>query len=202
MRYLLGTTAVAAALLLSVPAFAQASPYDTNPTPAEKAQTEQLNNDAVTNGQTDDQDAQPSQNQRDYDANKAEYDRKMQDYNAQRGQYDNERARYHDERAEYAHNWAVFYGYQDFRVVDRMSSDELVGMRVSARDGVHIGRIRDVDTAPDGRIVRIGIRLDDGHGLAWIDSDDLRFNPADRNVMIDLSRSQVDDMAHMHAPRY
>jgi len=201
MKHLLSTTAVAAALLFAAPAFAQQSYYDTNPTPAEKAQTEQLNNDARTNAGTDDRDAAPSQNQRDYDANKAEYDRKMQDYNAQRDQYGRDRARYHAERSEYAHNWAVFYGYRDFRVVDAMSGSELVGLRVAARDGVGIGRVRDVDSAPDGRIVRIGIRLDDGN-LAWVDSDDLRFNVATRRVMTDLSRGQIDEMSHMHTPRY
>jgi hypothetical protein len=201
MRYLLGTTAVAAALLLSAPAFAQQSYYDTNPTPAEKAQTNQLNDDAKTNADTDDQDATPPQNQRDYDASKAQYDRKMQDYDAQRSQYDNDRARYHDERADYAHNWAVFYGYRDFRVLDEMRGGELEGLRVSAHDGVNIGRIRDVDTAPDGRVVRVAIRLDAG-GTAWVDADDLRFSPSTRHVLTDLSRSQIDDMSRMHNPRY
>jgi hypothetical protein len=204
MRYLLGTTAIAAALLLSAPAFAQQSYYDTNPTPAEKAQTNQLNNDARDNADADDQDdaaPAPSQNQRDYDAKKAEYDNKMDQYNAQSDQYARDRARYHADRADYAHNWAVFYGYRDFRDVNDMSSGELMGLRVSAHDGVNIGRIRDVNRAPNGAIVRVAIRLDDG-GVAWVDSDDLRFSPSTRHVMTDLSRGQIDDMSRMHTPRY
>jgi hypothetical protein len=201
MKYLLSTTAVAAALLLSVPAFAQQSPYDTNPTPAEKAQTNQLNTDAATNDQTVDPDAQPSESQRDYDANKAEYDRKMQTYDNQKDQYDHDRARYHAERADYVHHWEVFFGYRDFRDVEGMPAGELEGLRVNARDGVRIGHIRDVDSAPDGRITRVAIRLEGG-STAWVDADDLRFNPGTRVVLTDLSLGQIDDMARLRNPRY
>ena len=76
MKLLLSTTAVL--MLATAPAFAQVSPYDTNPTPAERAQTNQLNQNA-------DQDAQapiaPSPSEADYAAKKADYDRKMQEYN-------------------------------------------------------------------------------------------------------------------------
>src|ERR1700743_3543069 len=131
MKFLLGTTAVAATLLLAAPAFAQQSYYDTNPTPAERAQTDQLNDNAANDG--DDAAAPSSDNQSTYDANKAEYDRKMQDYNSSQDAYARDRARYHADRAAYAHRWDAFYGYRSFRGIDQMATSELVGLRVESR---------------------------------------------------------------------
>src|SRR5215468_2443329 len=49
----LGGAALAGVLLLSGSAFAQSSYYNTNPTPAERAQTNQLNSDAAVRARVD-----------------------------------------------------------------------------------------------------------------------------------------------------
>jgi hypothetical protein len=193
MRLLLSTTAVL--MLATAPAFAQVSPYDTNPTPNERTQTNQLNQNA-------DEDAQapvaPSTSDADYAAKKADYDRKMQEYNARHDAYEHERDRYRADRADYVHRWDAFYGYRDFRDVDTMSGSGLIGLRVSARGGDGIGRIRNVDRNPEGRVIRVAVSTGGGT-IAWIDADDLRFDPVNREVMTDLSRREVDSMAH---PRF
>ena len=209
MRHLLGTTAVAAALLFAAPAFAQQGPYDTNPTPGEKAQTNQLNSNAAANAQgdadTNGSDAAapvaPNANDADYAAKKADYDRKMEDYNAQRARYEHDSDRYRAERSAYAHHWDVFFGYRGFRDVSGLSSSELIGQPVSARGGARIGRIRAVDADSMDRIARVEVSTGEGRA-AWIDADDLRFDPASRAVYTDLTRDQVDDMSHPRLPRY
>ncbi len=214
MRYLLGTTAVAAALMFAAPAFAQQSYYDTNPTPAEKAQTRQLNSNAAAAAQTDGtapaatpDDAAapppvaPSANDADYAAKKADYDAKMRDYNTQRDAYERDRGRDRAERDAYVHHWEVFYGYRGFRDVSFMHADTLTGLRVNARGGAAIGRVRDVDADGAGRVSRV--LVDTGFGRrAWLDADSLRYDPAARVIYTDLTRDQVNDMSRMREPRY
>ncbi|MEI9991824.1 MAG: PRC-barrel domain-containing protein [Rhizomicrobium sp.] len=171
--------------------------YDTNPTPQERAQTDQLNTNAAADARTPP--APPAADAADYAAKKADYDRKMRAYDAQRATYDHERSRYRADRADYVHRWDAFYGYRGFRNVDYMRGDELLGVRVNARGGARIGRVRDVDTDRDGRIVRVAVSSGGG-AVAWIDAEDIRFDPANRLVLTDLSRTEVDGLAHV--PRF
>jgi hypothetical protein len=195
----LSSAAVVGALFLAMPASAQQSPYDTNPTPTERAQTEQLNAEAADRANSD---ANSNDTANDnYNAARSNYDSNRATYDDQRATYERERARYDAEHGGYAHRWDAFYGHDNFRDVGRMSSDELVGMEVNTRAGSQIGRIRDVDTNSDGRVTRVAVRID-GNRTAWVDADDLRFDPGTRIVMTDLSRDQVNDMAHMRYPRF
>ena len=88
--------------------------------------------------------------------------------------------------------------HRAFRDVDTMSGHSLIGLRVSARGGDGIGRIRDVDRNSAGRVIRVSVSTGEGT-VTWIDADDLRFDPVNREVMTDLSRHEVDGMAH---PRF
>ena len=197
MRTLLGTTAVAAALMLAAPAFAQQSYYDTNPTPQERAQTNTLNGDAANDAAKP---MPPAADDADYAAKKADYDRKMDEYNAAQARYRAEHARYQDERAGYVHHWDVLYGYREFRDIGEMSGADLVGLHVSARGGEPIGRIRDIDTR-DGRVVRVSIATGDGDRV-WLDANDLRFDPAEREVKTDMTRHEIDHMSRPAYPRF
>ncbi len=190
MTRLLGTTAIAATLLFAAPAFAQErSPYNTNPTPEERAQTNQLNDQAVQDAQTPP--VAPVASDPDFAAKQADYDRRMQAYNAQRGAYERARAAY---RADHPHHWMVLYGYDDRRPLGGMSSDDLMNVRVRTQQGDTIGHVRSVDT-DHGRVNRIRVSTVDGTST-WIDEDDLRFDPANRAVVTDLSRGEVDAMTH------
>src|SRR6185437_10069302 len=121
MKLFFGTTA--ALLLAAAPAFAQVSPYDTNPTPQERQQTDRLNQSAADDASAP---VAPSSSEADYAAKKAEYDRRMREYDARRDVYEHERDRYRADRAGYAHRWDAFYGYRGFRDVDTMSGGTLV----------------------------------------------------------------------------
>lgn len=196
MKLFFGTTA--ALLLAAAPAFAQVSPYDTNPTPQERQQTDRLNQSAADDASAP---VAPSSSEADYAAKKAEYDRRMREYNARRDVYEHERDRYRADRADYAHRWNAFYGYRGFRDVDTMSGRTLVGLRVSTHGGGRIGHIRDIDRNADGRVIRVAVSTGGGT-VAWIDADDLRFDPVNREVMTDLSRDDIDRMAHDAYPRF
>ncbi|MEJ1968296.1 MAG: PRC-barrel domain-containing protein [Rhizomicrobium sp.] len=191
--------ALAGTLMLAGPALAQRSYYDTNPTPAERAQTDQLNSDASDRARSEsDDDAAAT------DANTAaqsDYNQRLNDYDAQRATYDRDRARYHAEHADYAHRWDAFYGHDRFRDVGTVPERDLMGLSVSSRGGSSIGRIRDVDFDARGGITRVAVSTG-GDNVAWIDADDVRYDPQTRTVMSDLSRDQVGDMAHMRYPRF
>ncbi|MEJ0028432.1 MAG: PRC-barrel domain-containing protein [Rhizomicrobium sp.] len=170
--------------------------YNTNPTPQEREQTNQLNTDAAADARTPP--TPPAADAADYANKKAEYDRQMRNYDAQRAAYDRDRARYRADRGDFGHRWDAFYGFRGFRNVDRMRAGELRGVRVSARGGDRIGRVRDVDADRFGRIERVAVST--GRGAVWIDADDLRFDPVARVVYTDLSRREVDRMGHV--PRF
>src|SRR5262249_50922339 len=151
--------ALAGVLMLAGPALAPSSYYNTNPTPAERAQTNQLNNDAANRAQGD-ADSDDAANQ-DHRAQQNAYDRNRAHYDAQRAAYDRERARYeanrYGYRYGYGHRWDVFYGYTRFHDLDGLRSGDLLGLPVSTRGGNRVGRIRDVDTGRYGRVVRVSV---------------------------------------------
>jgi hypothetical protein len=188
--------------MLSGSALAQSNYYNTNPTPEERAQTNQLNTNAANQAQSD-ADSNAAANSA-YRAQQNAYDRNRADYDAQRSAYDRERQRYEADRYVrygYAHRWDAFYGYTRFHDLDGMRSGELLGLPVSSRGGIRVGRVRDIDLDRNGRVSRVSVSV--GYGrTAWIDAADLRFDPVTRVVMTDLSRGQIDDMARMRYPRF
>ncbi|HUO88778.1 MAG TPA: PRC-barrel domain-containing protein [Rhizomicrobium sp.] len=189
----------AGVVMLAGSALAQDSYYDTNPTPEERAQTERLNTDAANRAQSA-VDSSAAANAS-YHAELDAYERNRAAYDAERAAYERERAGYEANRGGYAHRWETFYGYSRFHSVDRMRSGALLGLAVSTRGGSRVGRIRDVDVGDDGRISRVSVSVGAGR-TAWIDVDDLRYDPAARVVLTDLSRGQIDDMARMRYPRF
>lgn len=199
----LSGAALAAILTIGVPASAQHSPYDTNPTPEERAQTNQLNTTAADRARedADDVDNTNAANRAEYNAARADYDAKMDSYDAQRAAYERDRSRYLRERAGYAHRWDAFYGYSRFQDVSTLTETRLIGLQVSTRGGGFVGRVRDVDTNAHGRVIRVAVSTSRDR-VAWIDADDLRYDPSTRMVMTDLSRSQIGDMARMRYPRF
>ena len=205
LRTLMLCTAVGTLFLAGPLAAAPSDPYNTNPTPQERAQTDQLNNAAANRAHGDaDADAAARAN---HDADVDTFNRDNDRANADRARYESDRARYERDRDGYearngndARRWNAFYGYNRFRDVTDMSSNELMGLKVSTQSGSRIGTIRDVDTN-HGRITRVAISVGGG-SRAWVDTDDLRFDPRTRVVFTTLSRDDVNGMAHMHNPRF
>ncbi|HXC54359.1 MAG TPA: PRC-barrel domain-containing protein [Rhizomicrobium sp.] len=188
----LGGVAIAGLLLAASPSLAQQSVYDTNPTPAERQQTDQLNNDAANqaHGNADANAAANSQ----YNAANADYEAKQQ-------AYERDRARFRADSAAYAHRWDAFYGHDQFRDVLAMPSSDLIGLSVDTRGGNRVGRIRDVDTNGAGGVTRIAIGTGGGR-IAWVDADDIRYDPDTRAVLVDLTRDQIDGLSHVEHTRF
>ncbi|MBL6613181.1 MAG: hypothetical protein ISP45_04170 [Reyranella sp.] len=199
----LGGAALAGLLILAAAASAQRSPYDTNPTPAERAQTDALNSAAANDARNsaDEIDNTNTANQADYDRARADYENRMDNYDAERAAYNRDRARYLYDRSYYGRRWDVFYGYNRFRDVSSFSQSRLMGLQVSTRGGTFIGRVRDVDTNSYGRVTRVAVSTSRDR-VAWIDADDLRYDPSTGMVMTVLSRGQINDMARMRYPRF
>lgn len=191
----------AAAAFLSfagVPAFADETNYNQNPTPAERAATNDLNKDASDRARADSNVSVAAQG--DYDAARAAYERSLSDYRDRQSNYDNDRARYDAERGNYDRErslrWSAFRDNGRYHDVFSLRSTELVGLSVRTRGGERIGRIRDVDYAADGRVRRIAIEVG-GRRSAWVYADDVRYDPRNRVILIDLSSDQVDRLARM-----
>lgn len=205
LRTMMLCTAVGTLFLAGPLAAAPSDPYNTNPTPQERIQTDQLNGAAANRAHSDaDADAAARAN---HDADVDAFNRDNDRVNADRARYERDRSRYERDRDGYearngdARRWNAFFGYGRFRDVTAMQSRDLMGLKVSTRDGRRIGVIGDVDTNRYGRITRVAIRIGGG-SMAWVDTDDLRFDPRANVVYTVLSRDDVSGMAHMRNPRF
>ncbi len=194
MKSLFATTAVAAVLAFALPASAQQDYYNTNPTPQERAQTDQLNGQAADRAHRDADEATapptplPPPDDPGYRAAKAAADRDNADYRAERAAYDRD-------HESYDRRWEMFANADALRDIRFMPDDRLIGRRVLGRDEARIGRIRQVDRNDRGGVSRVLIATRDGR-TAWIDPRDLRYDPVARTVYTELSRGQVDQMTH------
>ena len=192
-RLALGSTA--ALLIGTVSATADpaaGNPYTQNPTPQERAQTQQLNTRASDEAQ---QSTTAVQTQN--DANQVQYQQQQDQYQDDQARYQAQKDRYLDERAEYNFDrshpyawWHERYGRATLNRFYDIPRTELIDMRVIRDDGFVLGRIRDVDRAPDGRVtaVRIGFR---NAGSVWVKARNLRYDPDDRIVFTDLSYPEI-----------
>lgn len=167
---------------------ASGNPYTQNPTPQERAQTQQLNaesSDTAVQG--------TSAVQSDNDANQAQYDAQQDQYRADKDRYDAQKDRYLDQRAEYdydrSHPGAWWHERYDTATLNHfydIPRAELVDLRVLREDGYIVGRIREIDRHDDGRVAAVRVTFRDGES-AWVKARDLRYDPDDRVVFTDLS---------------
>ena len=143
-------------------------------TPAERAETANLNNQvSATNAAAD-----------------ATYQAQQQQYQDKNARYNALRARYAAERAAY--NRAVWP--ERYRTWVLVREDNLIGNRVSLISGSRVGTVRDVATKPDGTASGLLVELDGGK-MVWIDANDVRRNRADGVVMTNLDRADIMRMA-------
>jgi len=191
----------AAALALSFGAQAGDDPYTHNSTPDERAQTQNLNEQAAGQARGDatvsvtttaaDPAAQQQyeDQQQQYQNDKARYDAQQDRYQVQKDIYQAEQAEYYDRSHPYAW-WHERYEAATLNHFYDVPRAELIGLRVIREDGFTAGRISDVDKNPDGRVHAVKISLRSGD-FAWVKARDLRFDVEDRIVFTDLS---VDDI--------
>jgi hypothetical protein len=178
---------------------AAGNPYTQNPTSQERAQTQQLNTQAASDAEVP---PQPTA------ADQAQYQAQQEQYQAQQEQYENDQSRYQvqqdryrDERAEFYYDrshpytwWRDRYERASLNRFYDVPREELIDLRVVRDDGFTIGRIREFERAPDGRVAAVKIVFRNG-GIAWIRARDLRYDPDDRIVFTDLTVPELRDLA-------
>lgn len=175
---------------------ASGDPYTQNPTPQERAQTQQLNSRA-----SDDAMRSTSAVQDQNDANQAQYNAQQQQYQNDQDRYQAQKDRYLDQRAEYNYDRSHPYTWWHDRY-DRASLNhfydipraELIDLRVMREDGFTVGRIREIDRHGDGRVEAVRVVFHNGES-AWVKARDLRYDPDDRIVFTDLSVVELQDLA-------
>jgi hypothetical protein len=199
------------ALACAAPVLAQS---DMNPpqvsTPAEQQQTQQLNAQATSGTtasptQLNGGDASPgSPSQATSDAQQQQYQQQQQQYQDQNAQYRDEHARY--ERDIHRYDTAQYYftdyprrvyayRYDNDPQLVRLSliaepSQQLAQAPVEGPDGQWVGKVRNVELAPDGRPGRIEVALNRRVSV-WVSPGNLRFDPADRIVFTNLTRADL-----------
>jgi hypothetical protein len=189
----------------------------TRSTPAEHAQTEQLNaqiqagnvaaddqvtqqaaqNQAVVDAQTAAGSAQAAANQAQYDQQKQQYQQQLQNNQAAQQNYEDRTHAYYDLRSRYSAERAAYHRglWPDRFRTWRLESDAgLVGSRVEIVDGDHVGTVDSVARSPAGRVEALYVTLDSGKQV-WIDEADIRFDQGGRVVMTNLDRADLRAMS-------
>lgn len=182
---------LALSLFLAAPVMAQSARVDANgmptndSTPAEKAETARINNQAAANN------AQYQQQQQEYQDRLKLNQAAQQDYQNQIASYESVRTRYASERAAYRRGvWPERYT----RWVVLHPEDKMIGERVELISGARVGTVIDTDLSAAGNVDALLVRLDGGK-LVWIDTADVRYNRADGIVMTNLDRNDLRHMA-------
>jgi hypothetical protein len=203
---------VAAAAIGTVtmsPAFAQSSygsRYGSGPqqsTPAEMQQTDQLNQQSANGAAADE--ATQAQSQVQYQDQQQQYNGQVQRYQAQQQRYQYDRAGYNARLAAYdlaqyewsypapvVYHYGSGYGLQPLYLIAE-PSQLLARVPVAGPGGRWVGRVRNVEIAPDGRPARVEVALNRRVSV-WVRPGDLRYDPYQRILYTELTRGQLWDL--------
>jgi len=206
----------AAALGFAAAATPGTAQYAGNPpqvsTPAEKAETQQLNEQATQGTSASPQSLngeggnpnEPSAVNRERAAEQAQYQDQQQQYQAdqeryrdQRERYERDIHRYDEARFAFDYPRAYPYRYEDGRLsalyLIAEPSQQLANAPVEGPNGEWVGRVRNVEIADDGRPSRVQIALN--HRVAvWVRPGDLKFDADDHILFTDLTRTDLWNM--------
>jgi hypothetical protein len=195
-------SAGAIALFVGTASFAQGERVDANgmptthSTPAEQAETAEINNQAGASNATVDakaaaDDAQYQAQQKQYQGQLQQNQAQQQDYRDRTDAYNGLRERFAAERAAYRRGvWPD--RYVKWVIVETDAG--LIGERVQLITGSRVGSVIDTAHAANGRVSALLVRLDSDK-IVWIDTGDVRYNRADGIVMTDLDRADLRHMA-------
>jgi len=174
----------------------------TQSTPAEQAETAQINNQAAVaanpaaDAQSDANNAQYQAQQQQYQQQQQQYQNQLEHNQAQQQQYRDRAAAYEGLRTRYAAERAAYHrgiwpDREKWVVVERGA--DLVGERVQLLSGNRVGTVIDIAHATDGSVEALLVRLDNDK-IVWIDTGDIRYNRADGVLMTNL---EAGDLRHM-----
>lgn len=176
-------------------------------TPAEAQQTQQLNQQSLSGSPQDEQaapmnEAAPPPQQAQYQDQDQQYQDRMQQYRNQQERYRDQRERYAQDVREYdlaqyawsypapfVYRYGEEYGLQPLYLMAE-PSQQLWQVPVEGPGGHWVGRVRNVEIAPDGRPQRVEIALNRRVSV-WVRPGDLRFDPSEGILYTDLDRAQL-----------
>jgi hypothetical protein len=210
-----GSVGLAAALSLAVPAMAQGySPNSQESSPAEQAQTEQLNQDA-TNGTTQSPDAlngdagaqtvAQSDQQQQYDQQQQQYQDQQQRYEDQRDQYRAQRHQYVRDLRRYdlaTYEWTDYprvyvYNYAEPRLrrlyLIADPTHQLAQVPIEGPSGRFVGKVRNIQTGVDGRPIQVEVGLNRMVSV-MVRPEHFRFDPDSRVLFTDMTREELWSM--------
>lgn len=148
--------------------------------------------------------APPAQQQQ-YDSQTQQYSQQQQQYQDQRQQYDSDSSRYRDNLRAYdraMYDWSypapVAYEYGERHDLSRLyliaePTQQLSHAPVEGPDGRWVGRVRNVETGPDGRPSRVEIALNRRVSV-WVQPGDLRFDADNHILFTDMTRADLWQM--------
>jgi hypothetical protein len=168
----------------------------TRSTPAEQAQTAQINAQVgVSNAAVD---AKAATDTADYQAKQQQYQSQLQQNQAQQQDYQDRTAAYNGLQNRYTAERAAYHRgvwpdrYVKWVIVERDAG--LIGERVQLITGSRVGTVIDTAHVANGNVSALLVKLDDDK-IVWIDSSDVRYNRADGIVMTNLDRADLSHMA-------
>jgi hypothetical protein len=182
-----------AILLLAAGSAAAAQP---DSSPAEQAQTQQLNQN-ITNANAA-ADAQSIEQNAVYKAQQERYREQLRVYRAGQQNYEERATAYLAARDRYVAGHAQYHRaawpsrFNQRLIID---TNDLLGSSVHTADGRTVGHVQEI-ALTTGRVSALRVTLDNNRGDVWIESDDLRFNADKKVVMTNLDRRDLYVMTH------
>ena len=114
-------------------------------------------------------------------------------YQAQKDRYLDERAEYNYDRSHPYAWWHERYERATLNHFYDIPRAELIDLRVLRDDGFMLGRIREVDRHPDGRVAAVQIVFRNGDSV-WVKAHNLRYDIDDHLVFTDLSYPEIREL--------
>lgn len=182
----------------------QSQDYNSNPSGSFSGYSQSGPAPGYEQGEQDQTSAPPDYQQQQYNQEMQQYQQQQQDYQNQRQNYDIQRDRYRHnirwyDQARWAYTYPtpVVYEYDQPRLMrlDMIAepSQQLADVPIEGPNGMWVGRIRNIETGPDGRPARIEVALN--HRVSvWVNPRRLRFDPNERVAFTNLTREDLWQM--------
>jgi len=175
----------------------------TRSTPAEQAQTVELNKqigaeNAAADAKAATNDAKTATENAQYQAQQQQYQGQLQQNQAQQRDYQDRTAIYNSLQTRYAIERAAYHRgvwpnrYVKWVIVERETG--LIGERVELITGSRVGTVIDTAHSANGNVSALLVKLDSDK-IVWIDTGDVRYNRVDGIVMTNLNRADLRHMA-------
>jgi hypothetical protein len=147
---------------------------------------------------------QPGGAQQEYDAQQQQYQQQQEQYESQQQQYQDQKHDYYRnlrqyDQAQWAYDYpaAITYEYEGPHLqrlyLIAEPSQQLANVPIEGPNGMWVGRVRNVEIAPDGRPLRVEIALNRRVSV-WVDPGNFRFDPSERILFTNLSRDDLWNM--------